>query len=146
VDLGLYGEFRPNVPIGVVMATHGRPEAERTQHGTTYYRYSKAPVPIEIVHLRATSVLGSWEGWSVCAYPNRRLEQVFHRELVALLRERPTVHRVTVVAPGKERNHTITAKLGSGLVRELWWSIVPAVQVNSRDIQSRRTQPDSGLS
>jgi hypothetical protein len=131
VDLTLFGAFRPNVPIDAVIAAHGRPEGERSQHGGTFYRYSQGPVAIEVAHLRAASVIGgAWEGWSVYAYPNRRPEAVFHQEVVGLLRNRPTINRVIVVASGKAARETIAASVMDGVIRDLQWSITPSVKVS----------------
>ena len=69
VNLGVFGPFRPGVPLESVSNSHGKPKTVRLDHAGTYYEYSYSDSKIEVAHERSMSGDATWEQWAVIAYP-----------------------------------------------------------------------------
>jgi len=120
VDMSVFGQFEPDVPITEVQAKHGKPESERTDHRGRFYTYNSPKAKVEIAHEQSSSGVGdaTWTKWAVYAYPaETTASKLFHE---ALLKQLATVRpgQLLVMTKGRER---LLAKLQGDKIEELRW-------------------------
>ena len=91
IDLGVFGTFRPGVPLETLSRNHGEPKTIRRDHAGTYYEYSHGDIKIEVAHERSMSGDTVWEQWAVYAYPASQSPSLLSSPLAKLIEnDRPS--------------------------------------------------------